>query len=585
MKKNNWKDEFLSLEDLRNKFKDNALALFALAMRFKLDELDSIGSESITDGNDDKKIDLIYVNPDEKFAVIAQCYYSSNSEKPCAKANKASDLNTGLIWLLERNKDDLPNTIKTEAMHLRKEISDGNIQTIYVWYVHNLLESNAVKNELKTVEATLNLLIKNNYPNSNLNACVAEVGTNTLQKWFEESNTPILVNEKITFNIRGGYELINESWSAYATAIDIKDIYKLFSRHKESLFSANVRDYLGARNSDSNINNGIIDTVNNEPNNFWVYNNGITILTYSYDLSPKTIEINGMSIVNGAQTTGAIYNALKSRKVKDKLDCSYVPVRFISVSLNNKSSLIENIIRYNNCQNKVEAADFRSTDIIQKRLKKEFLNINFADYEAGRRGVIEGSKKRNSKLLSSYFVGQALTAFHGYPIIAYNQKRDIWSNNEYYNNIFNDNTSANHIIFCYSLIKSIENKKINLQNKKEKTESEEKMYNFLRKRGAKYLLAYAISCSLETILSKKITNKFSVSFFNIKSIKDAESKWEYILNIVLPFSYTLNEAAESGLKSKSEISKCVTSFVSAIEAYKINVKENSFDKISDFIIQ
>ncbi|MGQ7190093.1 AIPR family protein, partial [Escherichia sp. HC-CC] len=64
--------------------------------------------------------------------------------------------------------------------------------------------------------------------------------------------------------------------------------------------------------------------------------------------------------------------------------------------------LIENIIRYNNSQNKVEAADFRSTDKTQKRLKEEFNLIPDAEYEGGRRGSSSDVIRRRPNLLGSY---------------------------------------------------------------------------------------------------------------------------------------------------------------------------------------
>lgn len=150
--------------------------------------------------------------------------------------------------------------------------------------------------------------------------------------------------------------------------------------------------------------------------------------------------IQGLSIVNGAQTTGAI-GSLK--KLPDEK--AMVQARFIAVD-SSSEYLIENIIRYNNSQNKVEAADFRSTDKTQKRLKEEFNLIPDAEYEGGRPGSSSDVIRRRPNLLGSYTVGQALAAFHGDPITAYNKKAGIWINNKTYDKLFNDSTKAAHII-------------------------------------------------------------------------------------------------------------------------------------------
>jgi hypothetical protein len=55
-----WKSALDSREDLLH-FGSNAIALFALALRFDIEDLESVGVSSIVDGSSDKKNDLIYI--------------------------------------------------------------------------------------------------------------------------------------------------------------------------------------------------------------------------------------------------------------------------------------------------------------------------------------------------------------------------------------------------------------------------------------------------------------------------------------------------------------------------------------------
>jgi hypothetical protein len=116
---------------------DDAVGIFAINLRFNLDDIQTIVSEAITGGGDDKKCDVLYVDKEREIAVIAQCYMS---EKPreAAPANKASDLNTALTWLLLKNLDTLPDALKGRADELRSAINAGEIKQFYIWYVHNL---------------------------------------------------------------------------------------------------------------------------------------------------------------------------------------------------------------------------------------------------------------------------------------------------------------------------------------------------------------------------------------------------------------------------------------------------------------
>ncbi len=113
--------------------------------------------------------------------------------------------------------------------------------------------------------------------------------------------------------ISAGFEVSGKSWKAFVTTISARQLRHLYRKHKTDLFSANVRDYLGARHSDANINHGIRQTADSEPENFWAFNNGLTVLVNDYEASPpaapRMLKVQGLSIVNGAQTTGGIADA------------------------------------------------------------------------------------------------------------------------------------------------------------------------------------------------------------------------------------------------------------------------------------
>ncbi|PKF62013.1 hypothetical protein CW745_08490 [Psychromonas sp. psych-6C06] len=553
-----WKAAYEALTDL-SEYSDNALGLFALGLKFGLDDLASIGADAITDGADDKKLDMVFINTEEEYAVIGQCYYSAK-DKIGAPSNKASDLNTGLPWLLQRDINDVPDRIKSAAINLRQAIRNGEIKNIHLWYVHNLPESHHVENELITLQQTAKTILDQDYSGIKLNITHKEVGDSTFQAWYEDCKTPILINEQIELNCLDGYEIASEGWSSYSTAIQARDLHRLFKKHRTKIFSANVRDYLGARSSDSNINNGIRRTIESDVGNFWAYNNGLTILTHSFEVDKQKIKIVGLSIVNGAQTTGAIGSL---SKLPDP--SAMVQARFIAVN-NDSHDLIENIIRYNNSQNKVEAADFRSTDKTQKRLKEEFKSIPNAEYEGGRRGSTGEVIRRRPNLLGSYSVGQALAAFHGEPIVAYNKKAGIWINNKTYDKLFNDNTKAAHIVTCYSLVKVIESKKKLLHNKANLTIGDEKTLDFLRQRGAIYLSTYAVAACLETFLGRSVPNLFRISFGKNISPHQSMEIWEPVINAVIPFFEHLNSATVNGLKNTAEIERAVNTFRSLVTA-------------------
>lgn len=227
---------------------------------------------------------------------------------------------------------------------------------------------------------------------------------------------------------------------------------------------------------------GIIQTITEQPNNFWTYNNGITALVNDYSIEKDSntgeeqLNISGITIINGAQTTGAVSSA-------EGVGEALIPIRFIVCE---DSSIIDEIINNNNKQNEIIASDLRSNDKVQNRLRNEFEKYTNLFYSGGRRG--NGRPSRSKEILDPYVVAQSISSFHGDCVTAYNSRNDLWSNDRIYANTFPDQLTAEHIIFTYSLARAVDIYKLELQTKgAERTEAEEQQYKFLGKRGAKML--------------------------------------------------------------------------------------------------
>jgi|SRR6476661_493377 len=557
------------------KYNENALALFALQLRFQIEDIDTVAASSLTGGRGDKKCDLIYVDKEAGYIIVIQAYMAQiPTNKQTAPSNKASDLNTAAAWLFNSSLEELPEGIRSAAGEVRSSLEANQIRFVQFWYVHNLPESKNVKDELQMVEQTVNNALQTQFKNSEVeNVSTLEVGQTTLDEWSRALEAPILVTDKLTIPISGGYTISGSDWEAFVTAIPIRWLHEVFKIYSDKLFSANVRGYLGSRKSDNNINSGIKSTAKDDPNDFWVFNNGITGLVYEFkeseanqsqeECSTNTLEITGISIVNGAQTTGAL----------GSLDTSpdptgYVQARFVKC---NNNITIRKIIEYNNRQNVVEASDFRSNDSIQRRLREEFKNITDTTYYGGRRGGYEDVIRRPSNLLSSDTVAQALAAFHQDPVIAYNNKSDIWRVDTIYSKYFTEQTSAEHIVFVYSLLRSVEAKKLQLLNKSKAgplSKEESQQLDFLQRRGAHFLLSSAIANCLETFLDKPVPNAFRVYFGKQVSPEQAENFWEPIVEVTIPFCKQLLPAVKKSLNSNDDAKEAISDFKAVVESIK-----------------
>lgn len=181
-------------EDLKEMYGDNALMLYALQLRFDIEDIASIASESLTDGHNDKKCDLIFVDRELGIAVIAQAYNKSNAKPDdLAPSNKASDLNTAAAWVFASDIDAIPEQIKESVIDLQDAIKNGEVSTVYFWYVHNMIEEKnpVVKEEIDTLQLAIQKLVDSVYPDNIIKIIALEVGLKTINKWYVTSSRRI----------------------------------------------------------------------------------------------------------------------------------------------------------------------------------------------------------------------------------------------------------------------------------------------------------------------------------------------------------------------------------------------------------
>lgn len=154
-----------SRSDLK-KYGNTARLLFALELRLQVEDVHSVAANALTEGPEDKKADLVYVDRDRGYLVVAQAYEGQKLSKPSAPSNKAADLNTAAAWLLSSDLVDLPEGLRPAAREARQALDDGVIRYVQFWYVHNLPESQNVRDELAAVERTVHDALSSRFPNS-----------------------------------------------------------------------------------------------------------------------------------------------------------------------------------------------------------------------------------------------------------------------------------------------------------------------------------------------------------------------------------------------------------------------------------
>ncbi len=412
---------------------NNALPLFAVGLHLGVEDLASFATESLTDSPNDKKPDIIYINEADGIACIAQGTTAVDWGKAEAPANKASDLNTAAAWLLRQEIDEIPEKIRGQAKLLRDALSEGTITKLIFAYAHNAFESANVERELQaTRKLVLGLEIS-----QQCDVEVVELGLRAIEALHLTSRGSIQVTDEIPFPAAQHIREKGDGWEAFVISINGAKLFDLYDSYKNALFSANLRDFLGARRATRNVNNKIRTTAESDSGVFYIFNNGITIVCNKAEFKGAILNIHGISVVNGAQTTGAIHAA--GREHANNVS---VVARVIVVD---DHAMIPKIVAANNTQNAIVAWDRRSNDPVQIRLGQEF-NFKGIEYVHRRDNV-----RRPANSIFADQVGQMLCAFGGNLQTAIRAKADIFEVDATYNDVFPGTLGIGHVFSIQTL--------------------------------------------------------------------------------------------------------------------------------------
>jgi hypothetical protein len=517
-------DDFLAY-DWQHVPQRHAYGAYALSLFANLPDYLDVVADALTEGSDDKDIDLCLVDREAGQIYIAQCYMADEWDKSSAPSNKADDLLTGLSWLLRAKVADIPEALKKKAKEVQDAVQskDEKIDTVHLLYIHNCRESDNVKSSLRTVASSAKTLIQNDA----ISVSASEIGLPRLQRLYESLTKAIVVDDEIVFDVAEYTNETGDGWKAIATTVSGVTLHDLWQRHGDDLFSANVRGFLDMLQRKTSINRGILETVQTDPSRFWAYNNGVTILTKRISTSKGKLTAQGVSVINGAQTTGVLGKAPRESAAKVR-----VPCRFIESS---DPKLVEQVIDFNNTQNAIKSFDFRSNDPSQRRLAAQFkqYDITYLHRRQGASRLPQGA-------IQAEVVAPQLAAFHGHFQTAIRQRRTIFEDRSTYGKVFPSTITAEHVYMVQCLADAATQFKIELHEKVEQgtaNRPEKVADNFFGHSTSKFFVAGVIGHLAEQILGQTIPDLFawSVKAAHVKQdrLKMVQS-WRVVIDGIVP---------------------------------------------------
>lgn len=462
-------------------------------------------SDHITDGSGDKGIDFCYIDLDEGKVYIGQNYLSKEWGKAQAPADKVSKLFMGADCLL--SGQGVQGKLKEKHLDLINAIQKGNISEIVIMYTHNAFVSEHIHNELQQVTSSVNLRVRDLYSEFKIAVVPKEVGLNTIHESLREESS-IVIEDKIDLPlVERHLEEEGEKWESVVISVPGKWIAELYKKYGDDLCAANFREFMGKR-GERGINSQIRDTAMNDARNFWAFNNGVTVVVNEIIRKDGVpVSVVGISIANGAQTVGSLFDALEIGTLDipiSMLEMPKVMLRIIECS--NDERMINYIVEYNNTQNDIRPQDKHSKDPTQKTLHKQFKEYGI-HYSYRRPDKNSG----NLPIVELIDMAKILYAFHFDVQVPFRGAKKIFKEDNVYKKTFPDRIQSHHCLVVYALYEAIDRYKKELKKSEDSDSGKKTQIGILSQSSAKLFVLRVIGNMMEDICGITIPDKFLVS--------------------------------------------------------------------------
>lgn len=204
----------------------------------------------------------------------------------------------------------------------------------------------------------------------------------------------------------------------------------------------NVRGFLGS----TKYNDGMLSTLANEPEKFFMFNNGITLTTRSLSIRTvslgqrKRLSLEGIQVVNGGQTLRTLYRYKEEGLGADSnLKKAFISLRIFMTDGDAEET--SRIAEYTNSQNSISASDLKSTTNLQIQIGQKMAENDILyrrkvgdTGEEGRTYSYEVTMERMAQILYSKL---------GRPDRASNYKKKLFD--KYYSELFPTDIDINSL--------------------------------------------------------------------------------------------------------------------------------------------
>lgn len=332
----------------KRNFYTRALPAFVLTRQAGATPTEAVAAS--IDGGSDHGVDAIFVSADGTLWILQSKYIDAGHGEPdLGDVHKFCD---GARDILRGNWTRFNAALQARAAELARALSDEACR-VQVVLVHT---GGAISDDRRNLFGDLERDF--NAPREGLLRCHS-YGLITLHDLHLEGLAADPISAELELQDFG---FVAQPYAALYGRLSAHRLAELGAQHGDALVERNLRRYKGS----TTVNEGLALTLHQQAAHFFYFNNGVTFLCESFtEVHPRDdrrrrarFNVRGLSIINGAQTVGAIAREPVAHYTAHPGE---VLATFVCLQ-NAPEGFGDEVTQYRNRQNAVDLEDFAALD-------------------------------------------------------------------------------------------------------------------------------------------------------------------------------------------------------------------------------
>lgn len=335
---------------------------------------------AIADGGYDGGIDAVFANPEsvtnEVIIVQSKCYGENNDITADMLGSEVSKIFRTLKKLQDGGSSHRLCERCKEAFRLAKSLCQEPAEAVFRIEVVTSWNprSERRKKELASMVEELRERSKA-YGVADVSIRYGDAILNQARVFGQEK--PYLPKGVLRMDKPGN---ILRSLSSSVVNVTGASLFDLWDKHGRNVLGLNLRYHVKKNRIDKDVDSKITATITRCPENFLLFNNGITIVCEDYrEGKDGVLTFRNFSIVNGGQTTFNVYDNWRDRKGDFCVQCKIVKVprmdhvegerlaRDVAESANSQKPIKMSVLRANGREQKELAAALEEVGVFYER--------------------------------------------------------------------------------------------------------------------------------------------------------------------------------------------------------------------------